>query len=108
MALQRLADCTAALRIPLPHRSIHPGAHDPAAIGAVGRRVHPALVALQRFTDCTAARCLPLSHRSIITDPHDPAAIAAKGSQNHDFLVTRQRFATAPRVVRSHSDGKSG
>jgi hypothetical protein len=49
VALQRLTDCTAALRLPLPDRIIPPGAHDPAAIGAVGRPKLRTLATLQRF-----------------------------------------------------------
>ena len=48
----------AACRLPLPHRSIPPGAHDPAAIGAVGRRPHPSLVAPQPHLFAVASRTI--------------------------------------------------
>ena len=93
MAPQRLADRTAALRLPLPHHSVIPGARDPAAIGAVGRRHHLSLVAPQRLADRTAALHLPLPHRSIIPGAHDPAAIGAVGRRPHQSLVAPQRLA---------------
>ena len=93
MALQRLADCLAALGVPQPHRSILPGAHNPAAIGAELRRQHRSLVALQRLADRLAALGVPQPHRSINPGAHDPAAIGAERRRQHLSLVALQWLA---------------
>ena len=110
MAPQRLADRTAACRLPLPHRSILSSAHDPVAIGAVGRREHPSLVAPQRLADRTAACRLPLPHRSINSGAHDPVAIGAVGRRPDTFLVAPQPhlFAVASRTIKQRLPGGSG